>query len=115
MNISGIRPYAGFYDYNSIKAEELRSRQIAEAQLTISLQQPKEPQVTVTEVPVEQNFDSYDFAQTYRPARIRFFNSISISSEAAMRSQRRRMKLRSRICAPEKIFHCNTYCNVLME
>lgn len=67
MNISGIRPYAGFYDYNSIKAEELRSRQIAEAQLTISLQQSEEPQVTVTEVPVEQNFDSYDFAQTYRP------------------------------------------------
>ena len=67
MNISGIRPYAGFYDYNSIKAEALRSQQIAEAQPTISLQQPEEPQVTVTEVPVEQNFDSYDFAQTYRP------------------------------------------------
>ena len=31
------------------------------------MQQPEEPQVTVTEVPVEQNFDSYDFAQTYRP------------------------------------------------
>ena len=67
MNISGIRPYAGFYDYNSIKAEALRSQQIAEAQPTISLQQPEEPKVTVTEVPVEQNFDSYDFAQTYRP------------------------------------------------
>ena len=70
MNISGIRPYAGFYDYNSIKAEALRSQQIAEAQPTISLQQPEEPQVTVTEVPVEQNFDSYDFAQTYRPGEI---------------------------------------------
>lgn len=66
MNISGIRPYAGFYDYNSIKAEALRSQQIAEAQPTLSLQQQEEPQVTVTEVPVEQNFDSYDFAQTYR-------------------------------------------------
>ena len=66
MNISGIRPYAGFYDYNSIKAEALRSQQIAEAQPTISLQQREEPRVTVTEVPVEQNFDSYDFAQTYR-------------------------------------------------
>ena len=66
MNISGIRPYAGFYDYNSIKAEALRSQQIAEAQPTLSLQQREEPQVTVTEVPVEQNFDSYDFAQTYR-------------------------------------------------
>lgn len=67
MNISGIRPYAGFYDYNSIKAEALRSQQIAEAQPTISLQQREEPQVTVTEVPVEQNFDSYNFAQTYCP------------------------------------------------
>ena len=66
MNISGIRPYAGFYDYNSIKAEALRSQQIAEAQPTISLQQREDPRVTVTEVPVEQNFDSYDFAQTYR-------------------------------------------------
>jgi len=67
MNISGIRPYAGFYDYNSIKAEALRSQQIAEAQSTISLQQNEEPQVTVPATPVEQNFDSYDFAQTYRP------------------------------------------------
>ena len=31
MNISGMRPYAGFYDYNSIKAVELRSRQVAAA------------------------------------------------------------------------------------
>lgn len=67
MNISGIRPYAGFYDYNSIKAESLRNTQIAEAADTLSLQQVEEPQTTVTAAPVEQNFGSYDFAQTYRP------------------------------------------------
>ena len=67
MNISGIRPYAGFYDYNSIKAEALRNQQIAEAQVALSSQQTKEPQNDVVAAPVEQNFSSYDFAQTYRP------------------------------------------------
>lgn len=69
MNISGIRPYAGFYDYNSIKAEALRGQQIAEAQSAPSVQQ-EEPQATVPVTPVEQNFSSYDFAQTYRPGEI---------------------------------------------
>ena len=32
MNISGIRPYAGFYEYNSIKLHELRLQQIAQAE-----------------------------------------------------------------------------------
>ncbi len=32
MNISGIRPNAGFYEYNSIKFHELRSQQIQRAQ-----------------------------------------------------------------------------------
>lgn len=31
MNISGIRPYAGFYEYNSVKIHELRLQQIAQA------------------------------------------------------------------------------------
>lgn len=31
MNISGIRTNAGFYDYNSIKINEVRSQQIQEA------------------------------------------------------------------------------------
>ena len=31
MNISGIRPYAGFYEYNSIKLHELRLQQVAQA------------------------------------------------------------------------------------
>jgi len=32
MNISGMRPYEGFYEYNSIKAVALRSQQIAAVQ-----------------------------------------------------------------------------------
>ena len=31
MNISGIRTGAGFYDYNSIKINEVRSQQIRES------------------------------------------------------------------------------------
>ena len=37
MNISGIRPYAGFYDYNTIKSQEAHSRQIAEAKAEASV------------------------------------------------------------------------------
>ena len=39
MNISGIRPYAGFYDYNSIKASEIRNQQIQASQQSDSVQQ----------------------------------------------------------------------------
>lgn len=66
MNISGIRPYAGFYEYNSIKADELRNQQIAESQTAASSQQEVSAQVASV-APVEQNYNSYDFAQTYRP------------------------------------------------
>ncbi len=79
MNISGIRPYAGFYDYNSIKSSELRSQQIQEAEAA------KNNNVAAVAIEVEQNnqngassdnqkfdtdkrdFGAYDFAQLYRP------------------------------------------------
>lgn len=69
MNISGIRPTQGFYDYNSIKVNELRSQQIAEAmqgqeQQTINQVATVD---TVTARPVEQNYTSFHFAQEYRP------------------------------------------------
>ena len=66
MNISGIRPYAGFYEYNSIKADELRNQKIAESQATVSSQQ-EVPAQAASVAQVEQNYNSYDFAQTYRP------------------------------------------------
>ena len=72
MNVSGIRPYEGFYQYNSIKLNELRNQQIAasakaaeQANGVEDTAQKKEEQEVLA--PVNQNFDSYDFAQQYRP------------------------------------------------
>ncbi len=72
MNVSGIRPYEGFYQYNSIKLNELRNQQIAasakaaeQANGVEDTAQKKEEQEVLA--PVNQTFDSYDFAQQYRP------------------------------------------------
>lgn len=72
MNVSGIRPYEGFYQYNSIKLNELRNQQIAasakaaeQANGVDDTVQKKEEQVVFA--PVNQTFDSYDFAKQYRP------------------------------------------------
>ena len=65
MNISGIRPTAGFYSYNSIKINELRNQQLA-----VTTQEKvvkRESVIEQEEVPVEQTFSSFDFAQTYKP------------------------------------------------
>jgi hypothetical protein len=72
MNVSGIRPYSGFYQYNSIRKNELLN-QTAEAQPaepsidapdteSLRIQQEKE----IAESSAKQTFDSYDFAQQYR-------------------------------------------------
>jgi len=58
MNISGIRTGAGFYDYNSIKINEVRSQQIQEAR--------ESEQIPVTGT-VEQN-DSTDAKVEQIPA-----------------------------------------------
>ena len=65
MNISGIRPTAGFYSYNSIKINELRNQQLAVT--TQEKAAKRESVIEQEEVPVEQTFSSFDFAQTYRP------------------------------------------------
>ncbi len=73
MNVSGIRPYEGFYQYNSIKLNELRNQQIAASVKAAgqvnsaedTAQEQKEEQDVFA--PVNQSFDSYDFAQRYRP------------------------------------------------
>ena len=65
MNISGIRPTAGFYSYNSIKINELRNQQLAV--ITQEKAVKRESVIEQEEVPVEQTFSSFDFAQTYKP------------------------------------------------
>lgn len=66
MNISGIRPSLGFYSYNSIKIDELRNQQLA---VTAQGQAPMQEESTgyKDQLPVEQNFTSYDYAKSYQP------------------------------------------------
>lgn len=66
MNISGIRPSLGFYSYNSIKIDELRNQQLA---VTAQEQAPIQEESTgyKDQLPVEQNFTSYDYAKSYQP------------------------------------------------
>lgn len=80
MNVSGIRPNAGFYEYNSIKINELRDQQIAETQelLAKSNLEPAEKNTLQTssmqdhsaeqeEARSRQTFDAYDYAKQYQP------------------------------------------------
>ena len=70
MTISGIRPYAGFYEYNSIKANELRAEQIAATQKAPSVEAEEvsaETQSAAVQIPSpEQSFTAFDYAQNYR-------------------------------------------------
>lgn len=76
MNVSGIRPYSGFYQYNSIKLNELRNQKIAEAQPTDNLAatnaeealaKSKNLEKEMADAAAKQTFDSYDFAQQFKP------------------------------------------------
>ena len=75
MNVSGIRPYSGFYQYNSIKLDELRNQQIADAQSAGSLEaadaqseeeRRRQKEQEIAAAAAKQTFDSYDFAQRYQ-------------------------------------------------
>ena len=70
MNISGVRPYAGFYEYNSIRSAELRSSQVMAANEQSAKDamdgERKNSQITVV-TEAAQNFTSFDFAQSYDP------------------------------------------------
>lgn len=71
MNISGIRPFTGFYDYNTIKAAAETGNSVQQAAKADNA--PEQPQETV-ERPEEraskkpnQTFGAYDYAKFYRP------------------------------------------------
>ena len=63
MNISGIRTGAGFYDYNSIKINEVRSQQIQEAReseqipVTGTVEQNDSTDAKVEQIPAAQKED----------------------------------------------------------
>lgn len=66
MNISGIRPSAGFYDYNTIKSEELSAEQ---TQKTLTAQQSDAEQEAVMKVEASAKPDTgaMDYANRYQP------------------------------------------------
>lgn len=67
MNISGIRTYASFYDYNEIKNGEVRSQQIQQQNPEEEVQEAQ----NVTSVPdtreLDQSFGAFDYAKQYQP------------------------------------------------
>lgn len=75
MNISGIRTGAGFYDYNSIKINEVRSQQIQEAReseqipVTGTVEQNDSTDAKVEQIPEAQKEDYgvADFNSKYQP------------------------------------------------
>lgn len=73
MNVSGIRPYEGFYQYNSIKLNELRNQQIAATQQPEAKPSGQSAQADVAAREQElaaaaarQTFGSLDYAGQYR-------------------------------------------------
>lgn len=73
MNISGIRTYAGFYDYNTIKNQEAHGRQIAESKAeasenlaTMEEQKSKAPEQVVV-APVKPDNGASEYAKKYQP------------------------------------------------
>lgn len=73
MNISGIRTYAGFYDYNTIKNQETRNRQIAEtkaeAEETIAVQEEQQHVEAERAVaaPMKPDNGAGEYAKQYQP------------------------------------------------
>lgn len=73
MNISGIRPSIGFYDYNSIKIRpEASVDSLAMDEQAPSLAVPSSDVSTVSDDDIaaarsKQTFGTYDFASQYKP------------------------------------------------
>ncbi len=72
MNISGIRPSVGFYDYNEIKRPDLTPDvrvldDTAHADVNVVHRQPQIPVERSQEVEARQTFGAYDYASQYNP------------------------------------------------
>jgi len=73
MNISGIRTYAGFYDYNTIKQSEIRSRQIQEAKSGMEKEVPFSAEEQKAEEPVlasARDNGAKEFTEKYQPEAV---------------------------------------------
>lgn len=70
MNISGIRPSADFYSYNSIKINELRNQQIMESKKADQGNNDvnSDDNTKIQNDPqIDQSFSSFDYAKGYNP------------------------------------------------
>ena len=74
MNISGIRPSIGFYDYNSIKQTQSPEAAGVAAESMVNAVEPVKPVETSAPTEAEisaarqkQTFGAYDYASTYKP------------------------------------------------
>lgn len=73
MNISGIRTYAGFYDYNTIKNHQMRNQQIAELKADAEVvavdeqEQKRQDEMVAVAAPVEPDQGAIDYAKQYQP------------------------------------------------
>ncbi|MDD6306832.1 MAG: hypothetical protein PUA75_07780 [Clostridiales bacterium] len=75
MNISGIRMGAGFYDYNTIKTDEIAKQQIEDAETAKELPTvgQKETEAADRETVMQEERESradtgaWDFARRYQP------------------------------------------------
>ena len=72
MNISGVRTYAGFYDYNTIKSQEEYSQQMEEVKADTIREKALQEEVQeerATELSVDQKPDTgaIDYAKRYQP------------------------------------------------
>ena len=66
MNISGIRPSAGFYDYNTIKSEELSAEQ-TQKKLTAQQSDAEQEAVMNVEASAKPDTGAMDYANRYQP------------------------------------------------
>lgn len=71
MNISGIRPAGGYYDYNEIKRTEQISANETPKAVTADVK-AQEPEANTlkgrsAEVEAQQTFGAYDYASQYNP------------------------------------------------
>ena len=73
MNISGIRPYTGYYDYNSIR--EIQSQRLDTEELQAGMEQsggqpqPKISEEELAKAKENQTFGSAQYADTYQADR----------------------------------------------
>lgn len=78
MNISGIRPFAGYYDYNTIKTAALNNETVEQAAKTEEKPQQTEAPAVEAQQDARKNqtFGAYDYAQLYRPTENRDYKGV---------------------------------------